>query len=181
MKKRTLLVAILALVLVSSICVTPILAGGGCGCGGSGCMCNKGESDMSDQISEKAMMLIANDDELGLTEDQLKKIKDLKHKTKKDMIMKDAEIDVVAVDAKALLWDDPIDIVAVNKLIDSKYDLKKAKAKAFVAALADLTKEQKDKLKAIMKDQKKMMMGCPMMQGKGHAMMEKSMKPEAKK
>ena len=132
--------------------------------------CCKGMKDGDDKIVQKAMMILANEDELGLTEDQVKKIKDLKHKAMKDMIRMDADIDVLAVDLKSAMYEDPMDIAAVNKMIDSKYDLKKQKAKAVVAACADLrnilTEEQKTKMKAIMKEQMKMM-SCPMMKGMG--------------
>jgi Spy/CpxP family protein refolding chaperone len=55
------------------------------------------------------------------------------------------------VDIKGSLCEDPIDKKSINKLIDKKYELKKAKAKALVDAYATfqaiLTDDQKKKLK----------------------------------
>jgi len=107
------------------------------------------------KVYKKASFVLSNREELGLSDEQVQKIKDLKVKSKKDMIKKKAEIDVLAVDIKAHMYQDPIDINAVNKLIDRKYDLKKEKAKASLKACADLknilTEEQKTKLKSLCK------------------------------
>ena len=171
MRMKYLIVALLAVALVAGFGIAQACADGGC-------MGKKGGYD--DKIHEKAMMILANEDELGLTEDQVKNIKDLKHKTMKDMIKIDADIDVLAIDLKSAMYEDPMDVAAVNMLIDSKYDLEKQKAKAVVAACEELrnilTAEQKQKMKAIMKEQKKMMMkmSCPMMGG-GKGMMMKGM------
>ena len=72
-----------------------------------------------------AMLILRNKEELGLTDEQVDKIKVLKVETKKSLIRQNAEIDIVSVDLKAAEWEDPIDTAAVNKLIDKKYDLKK--------------------------------------------------------
>lgn len=120
-----------------------------------GCQCEKEKGDLESQFSDKAHFLMKNEEELGLSEDQIKKIHDLKMNTKKDMIRRDAEIDILALDIKSALHDDTIDTQAVNALVDKKYDLKKEKTKALVAAYAALkdvlTKEQKDKMKDLWK------------------------------
>jgi len=105
------------------------------------------------KVCKKAKMILSNKAELGLTDEQAAKVKDLSSKVKKDLIRKDAEIDIVAVDLKAQKYKDPVDVAAVNELIDKKYELKKDKAKYQVAAYAELkdimTTEQKSKLKEI--------------------------------
>jgi len=115
----------------------------------------KGGMNMEDKFSRKAKMILSNQDELGLSDDQVEKIKALKMKTKKGLIRTDAEIDIAALEIKAEMWADSADTESINKLIDKKYDLKKQKAKSLVAACAAirniLTKEQQDKMKAIMK------------------------------
>ncbi|NQV03860.1 MAG: hypothetical protein HQ532_00015, partial [Candidatus Omnitrophica bacterium] len=72
---------------------------------------------------------------------------------------KKAEIDLIAIDIKAALWEDTIDLGSVNTLIDRKYELKKQKTKALVAAYAALkgmlTKEQIKNLKGLCKKGKK--------------------------
>lgn len=117
----------------------------------------------------KAMMLIMSETELGLTADQVKEIKDLKIKTKKDLIKLDADIKTVGVDLEAEMWKDTTDVNAMNALIDKKYDLKKQKAKSIVAATAALdnilTAEQKTKLAELKKSCKGKGPGCPMCGG----------------
>jgi len=104
-------------------------------------------------------LAIANEVELGLSEEQYEKIKTLKINTKKDLIIKRAEIDVLKIDIKAKLWEDTIDKKGINKLIDKKYELKKEKAKALVDAHAQfkniLTEEQKKTLKTIIRQRHK--------------------------
>ncbi|MFH1857288.1 MAG: Spy/CpxP family protein refolding chaperone [Candidatus Omnitrophota bacterium] len=120
---------------------------------------------------QKAKVVLSHQQELALSDEQVTKVKGLKMKLQKDLIRADAEIDIAAIDIKAEMGKDSIDVNAVNKLIDKKYDLKKERAKAVVAACAALkdilTKEQKDKMKGLMGQMK-----GRKMQG----MMEKGMK-----
>lgn len=113
----------------------------------------KEEPGLDEKFYMKAGLIIKSQDELGLSDEQVKKVKDLKHATKKDLIMKEAEIEVIAVDIKAALWEDKIDLAAINGLIDKKYEIKKGKAKALVAAYATLkgllTAEQLKSMKAL--------------------------------
>ncbi len=105
------------------------------------------------KILHKLHLVIANQDELNLSDTQVAKSKELKIKIKKDLISRNAEIDVIGVDMKSKLWDDVIDKKAISKLIGQKYELKKAKAKSLVEALVELksilTEEQEKKLKDI--------------------------------
>jgi len=118
----------------------------------------KGNKDFGEEIFTKAHFILENQEELEISDEQAKKIKDLKIKAKKDMIRIKADIDVIALDIKQETWKDVINIKAVNSLIDKKYDLKKAKAKSSVAACAELksilTEEQKKALKALKKTKK---------------------------
>lgn len=110
---------------------------------------------MEEKVMNKAKFMMKYEDEVGLSEEQVEKIKEIKMDTKKDLIKKKAEIDVVKVDIKSMLYDDKIDLDAVNQLIDKKYDLKKSKSKMLVKAYADLksipTDEQMAKMKEIWK------------------------------
>lgn len=85
-----------------------------------------------------AYLVLEHGEYLGLTADQTDQIKNLKLQSKKDLIMQEAQIQVLGLDLKAALNEDKIDIKAVNKLIDKKYDLKKNKVKALVGAYNDL-------------------------------------------
>ena len=103
----------------------------------------------------KAHFLFKNKEELELTDKQVEEIKDLKISTKKDLIRKKAEIEILALDIKAQMYGDAIDTKAINELIDKKYELKKAKTKSLVEAYAALkkvlTKDQKKKIKELYK------------------------------
>ena len=118
-----------------------------------------GHGDMESKFYQKAMVIISNQEELGLSDEGVKKIKDLKIATKKDLIAKKAEIELIAIDIKAALWEDTVDVNAVNALIDRKYDLKKDKTKSLVSAYVTLkgmlTKEQVKTLKGLCKKGKK--------------------------
>ena len=98
----------------------------------------KGNEDFGEEIFNKAHFILENQEELEISDEQAKKIKDLKIKAKKDMIKIKAEIDLIAIDIKQETWKDAIDTEAVNALIDKKYDLKKEKAKSSVVAYAEL-------------------------------------------
>jgi len=107
------------------------------------------------KFSHKAHFLLKNKEELGLSDEQIGKIKDLKINAKKDSIRKNAEIEILAIDIKTGLWKDTVDSEALGKLIDQKYEIKKEKAKSAVNAYAALknvlTEAQKDKLKGLCK------------------------------
>lgn len=112
-----------------------------------------GHGDFDQKFCQKAMMIVKNQEELGLSDAQVKKVKDLKMSTKKDLIRKNAEIEILALDIKSALWEDEVDLNAINTLIDKKYDLKKEKTKSLVAAYVSLkgmlTKEQQKTLKGL--------------------------------
>lgn len=136
----------------------------------------KHDPSLEDKFYDKVEILMAHQDHLGISDDQMKKVKEIKIKTKKEIIKTNADIDIIAVDLKAAMWEDPMDTAAIDKMLDKKYDLKKQMAKTLVAGCAEiqniLTKDQKDKLKALMKEHKKSMGCCPMMKGGKCPMME---------
>lgn len=119
----------------------------------------EGQWSFEDKFSHKVKMILSNKEELGLSEEQLKKIKELKMATAKDLIRIKAEIDIAALDIEAAMWGEAADTGALNKLIDKKYDLKKEKDKSLAAACAALkgilTEEQKEKMKGLWKECKK--------------------------
>jgi len=112
-----------------------------------------------DKFFKKIHMVYVYQEELGVSDKQLDQISDLKVALKKDLIKKKADIDIIKVDARSLLYEDEIDLKAVNALIDQKYDIKKAKAKKIAESYAQLkkilSKEQLDKMKSILLEKKK--------------------------
>lgn len=124
------------------------------GPGHGGMQGGKGKCHFTEEgkIFGAAILILKNKEEVGLTDEQVDKIKALKVETKKSLIRQNAEIDIVSVDLKAAEWKDPIDRAEVNKLIDRKYDLKKEKAKSLVAARAALKDILTDEQYAALKD-----------------------------
>jgi len=143
MKCKFVLIALMAF----AIAAMPILAYAG----GH----DKGGPDFSKMLLSKMGLALKNKEELGLTDQQEKDIKKIKTDTKKSLIKQGAEIQLVCIDIKALMWEDKIDTKAVNSLIDKKYDLKKEKAKMLIASCAQfrgiLTDEQSKQIKALWK------------------------------
>jgi len=107
------------------------------------------------KISRKAGKILRYKDELGLSADQVTKVKSLKNRVRKDLIRRDAEIDMLKVDIKDQMCADPINKEALTKLIEQKYDLKKKKTLYLVDEYSNLknvlNKEQKAKMKKLYK------------------------------
>jgi hypothetical protein len=101
----------------------------------------------------KIHLALKNLEELGISDEQIEKIKTLKVNTKKDLIKRKAKIDLIKVDIKNELWGDTIDKERIYKLIDQKYEQKKEKAKALIDACdmfkKILTNDQKKKLREV--------------------------------
>jgi hypothetical protein len=127
--------------------------------GGAQCGANKGHGGEKGDCAEKLMMkahcLVMHQEELGLSDEQVAMIKELKYTTKKQLIAKDAEIALAELDVKKAMWQDPIALATVNPLIDKKFELKKEKMKMLVGVYAELqsmlTDAQKTELKALKK------------------------------
>ena len=104
-----------------------------------------------------AHSILENHEELGLSDEAVKKVRDLKIGTKKSLIRNRAEVELLMVDVISSLCQEKPDISAINKLIDKKFDIKKAGMKkliaSFVAVKKLLSKEQIKQVKAICKSE----------------------------
>jgi Spy/CpxP family protein refolding chaperone len=119
------------------------------------------EESIDSKFFKKVKMIYRYKDELNISEEQLDQIKKLKIALKKDMIRSRADIDIIGIDIRSLLYEDVIDIRTANKLIDKKYEIKKSRMKNIIKSYAELkkvlTKEQFDKLKDIARRPKTML------------------------
>jgi len=120
------------------------------------CNYKKGDSykwSLKDKFFKKVHIILGSKVDLQLSDEQAAKVKDLKLKTKKDLVMKEAEIEVVEIDITAALHTDVIDLKSVNSLNKKKYKLKNKKAdflvESFAALKSILSDDQKQKLKSI--------------------------------
>lgn len=136
------------------------------------CAPDKGWSKTGDDdmFSKKIGCSLANAEELELSDEQVSKLKALKYSVKKNMIKKDADIEIYALDIKEEMLKDEADINILKGLIDKKYSAKAEKAKDLAEACVNakniLTKDQQKKLKDIWSECKMGKMGHAMMKGK---------------
>lgn len=109
--------------------------------------------DFEQKLYCKAKFMLMNASAVNLNEGQREQILDKKMQVRKSMILKNAEIEALALDIMAGLKKDKPDMETINAMIDKKYEMKKAKAKELAAAYVELcqipTKEQKSKLKEL--------------------------------
>ena len=114
------------------------------------------KTDIRDMAFYKATLLMKHKDEIGLTDAQVDQIKDIKLNFTKSLIRFEADKELLAIDIKNGLYERPIDVAAVNALVDQKYEIKKAKTKASVQALADIknvvSDDQWTKFKEVKRD-----------------------------
>ena len=102
-----------------------------------------------------AHSILENHEELGLTDVDVKKVRDLKIGMKKSMIRNRAEVELLMVDIISSLYQEKPEISEINRLIDKKFEIKKAGMKKLIAAFVGikklLSKEQMKQVKAICK------------------------------
>ncbi|MBI4970276.1 MAG: hypothetical protein HZC17_00335 [Candidatus Omnitrophica bacterium] len=163
--KKTLAGSMVVLVVVLVVSLTAAYANhqGGMACkAGYGSKHRGGggqEGNLEKIFFMKSHFILENSTALGLADDKVEAVKTLMLDTKKSLIKQSADIEVTCIDIKSKLHEYPVDVNAVNKLIDQKYEFAKAKTKTLVEAIAKvkstLTKEQYDKLREIWKGTEK--------------------------
>jgi hypothetical protein len=120
--------------------------------------------DFNEIFNSKISFILMNSKDLGVTDEQMMKIKELKYKIEKSMIMRKAEMEIADIDIMQAFGKDDIDTVAIGKVIDKKYESKKMESKELVEACASLrmilTKEQQKTLKDILSKKMTMFCGC---------------------
>jgi hypothetical protein len=97
-----------------------------------------GRKALSHRLYKQAHLMLKERENLKLTDEQYAAIAELKVSVKKDMLLRQAAIDAVAVDIAYQLKQLPIDVEASGRFIKQKYDLQIAKATALVGALSRL-------------------------------------------
>lgn len=125
-----------------------------------------------DMFFDKMKMIMVHKETLELTDDQMAAFKKLKVETKKNLILKESEIEVNDVDLKAQIWESDWQADDLNKLIDKKFDLMKEEAKILVTGFSTLksilTKDQEKLLheKFMESPHKSKAMMCPISESK---------------
>lgn len=115
--------------------------------GGRGGHCGKsfGGGGLKEMFFFKAHKVLQMEKELGLSAEQVEAVKSLKLDTKKSLIRSGAELDILKIDLYSQLKKDAADTASVEKLIDQKYEIKKAKAKLIAGSYAKLKSSLTDK------------------------------------
>jgi len=125
--------------------------------GGKGCSCKMDKGQYQCPIAKKAMMkaqfLLENKVEIGLADDQIKNIKDIKLQMEKDSIRQGADMKMFMLDLESRLMEDKVDVEGVDAMIDKGFTSAAASAKSNLAAYAQLkgllTADQVAKMKAL--------------------------------
>ena len=155
MKRKIILVSLL-MILAVSFCVPA----GYADYGSKYCKKDKKYDGLQEKIFYKAHFILNNEEELNLSKKQVRTIKDLKITLKKNIINMQAQIDLLGVDIKTEMWEDPMNIETINSLVEEKYTIKKEKTKTLIDAYSKLkgvlNEDQKKTLKKLWK-QKSMM------------------------
>ena len=106
-----------------------------------------------DKIMKKAHFLLENKDEIGLSEEQVDTIHDLKLQVKKSLIRNEADMQIMMLDMKSKLGDETLDVEGLDAMIDQGMGQMAQTAKANVDVYAKLkavlTPEQAEKAKAL--------------------------------
>ncbi len=122
--------------------------GGQCPAGKGGYQC-----PITEKFMKKAHFILENKDEIGLTEEQVKTIKDLKLKVKKGAIKQGADLEMMMLDLEGKMSEDQVDVEGINAMIDEGFSSMSGATKEVVSDYAKLkgtlTPEQMTKLKSI--------------------------------
>ncbi len=102
---------------------------------------------------------VALQKELGLTQEQISKIKDLKFSTDKEVIRLRSDMELKEIDLREELSKDSPDMNRVKNLIKAKHsimaEIELAKVKEYIGVKKILTPEQIEKFKTVMRNRAK--------------------------
>ena len=129
--------------------------------------CGKGEGkkfQLQEKVLHKAHFILEKEKELGLTQDQVKAIREIKVQAKKTKVELSAQAEIIGIDLFTEFHNDTVNLDKVNALIDKKFEVKKELAKKMAASFAQLksvlTPEQKAKLKELFQSMRKDFKEC---------------------
>ena len=113
----------------------------------------QGQCPIASKFMMKAHFLLEHKTDIGLTDDQVKSIKDLKLQMEKDGIRQCADMKTAMLDVESKLTEDKVDVEGTNALIDKGTAAASTAAKSNLAAYVQLksllTPDQLTKMKAI--------------------------------
>jgi hypothetical protein len=108
---------------------------------------------ITDKFMKKAHFLLEHKSDMGLTDNQVKTLKELKLQMEKDSIRQNADRETFLLDLKSKLAEDKVNVEGANALIDENFATASAAAKSNLANYAKLksllTPDQVTKMKAL--------------------------------
>ena len=145
-------------------------------CGKDDCWkddCGKGDMagrcPITSKFMKKSSFLLANKDEIGLSEEQVRTVKELKLAVDKIVVAQGANMQLFALDADAKLSQDTVDVEGLNAMVDEGMKGMAADVKQIIDAYAKLkavlTPDQMAKAKGIWKSKSSQ---CPVSGGQSH-------------
>ena len=99
------------------------MGGKDCTMGRGQCGANRGGGEsgcpIAGKLMKKAGFLLKNADEIGLSDDQVEKIKTIKDMAKRDEIHGKADMEIFMMDLMEKLGEDKVDVEGINALLDT--------------------------------------------------------------
>ena len=140
MKKIFLLLSVLVLPLTLALPAYANCSGDHCPMkkGGHGHGGEKYECPIVAKFMKKAHFFLEHQQELGLKDEQVKAIKDLKTEVEKNYIRQSAEMKIFQLDMEAKMSEPKVDVEGINGMIDKGMASMAESAKASVASYAKL-------------------------------------------
>lgn len=115
--------------------------------------CGNHPCPITSKVMKKACFLIGNAQEIGLSDDQVKKIKSIAMEAKKQVILGEAQMKVAFLDMEAKLHEEKLDVEGLNKMVDDFSAGMASATKKMIQSYAELrgtlTDEQMKKAKAV--------------------------------
>ena len=119
-----------------------------------------GQCQVAGKFTKKAHFILENQKELGLTDQQVTTIKELKLQAERDGIQQNADREIYLLDLRSKLGEDKIDVEGTNALIDKNFlsaaAAEKANVQAYAKLKSTLTPEQITKMKELLKSKKEL-------------------------
>jgi len=85
-------------------------------------------------------------EQMEFSKEQVGKINKIKLDLDKELVKRKAEIDVIKLEIQSMIWQQKMDVKAINSLLDQKYKIKNALARFIVSSMKKfndvLTEEQ---------------------------------------
>jgi hypothetical protein len=127
---------------------------GGCDEGGKeGCDSDESMCPILSKTLKKAGWMLEHAEELGLSDEQIAKVRQIQTDAKKDAIRMEAEMKIGQMEMEAKLSEDTVDVAALNAMMEQGMVGWTSQAKAAIQRYAELkgvaTAEQKAKAKAL--------------------------------